>query len=75
MQHKKKGVVARQAAEDAVVAKDVVQKHVLALTAELSGVMTAHAQESHAREAEVEALKVQLIIAEKRADDAEWERS
>lgn len=69
-----KGAIDKQITEDAVAAKELAEKQVLALTDDLSRVRTTYAHESDVRNAEVNDLKVQLISAQKRADEAECER-
>lgn len=63
--------VGEQAMEDVVAAKDAAEIQVVALVEELSGLKTTNAPKIHARDAEVEPIKVLLIRVQKKVDDAE----
>lgn len=66
--------IERQAMKNAVSANEVSEKQALSLKEELSGAKTTKVQKFLVRSNEIEALKVQLVSAIKRMDDAEDDR-
>lgn len=68
----KEGVIEMQDRKGSVAAKELPQKLVLALTKVLSRVKTSHAQELIVHRNKVDALKVHLISAQKKADETEY---
>lgn len=69
-----KDVADRQATEDAIAAKEVAENHFVVLNEELWKVKISHEQALLAHNAEIINLRLQLVNAQKKVGDAEYER-
>lgn len=72
--YQERGVAIMQATRDAMAAKDVALREILALIKKLEKLKTSYNQTLLTRNAESSDLKVQLASEQERADDAEYER-